>query len=157
MSAELPNIAAVLAAVLQRVPRDQQPLVIAFAERLAADRYRSWAARVDSDETKHQLEACAQREEEIAALVESLYTSPKSAQQKLLAAHPDLLEVNDTLFAPLALEQQFALQAQGERLGALTWRAFAQHAADERTREIFLRCAPLEEASADFLESLAQK
>ena len=157
MPTELPNIAAVLTAALQRVPRDQQPLLIAFAERLAADRYRGWAERVEDENTKRELDSCARREEEIAALIESLYSSAKSAQQKLLAAHPDLLEVNEKLFAPLELEQQFALQAQGERLGALTWRAFAQHATDERTREIFLRCAPLEEASADFLESIARK
>src|SRR5262245_14025170 len=43
-TSDLPNVAAALAQVLQRVPRRQQPLLIAIAERLAADRYRGWAA-----------------------------------------------------------------------------------------------------------------
>jgi hypothetical protein len=154
MTTELPNIAAVLAAVLQRVPREQQPLFIAVAERLAADRYRGWAEQVDDAATKAGLLACAEREEDIAARIESLYPAAESAQQSLLAAHPDLLEVNRTLFAPLPLAQQFALQAQGERLGAATWRAFADHAADTRARDVFLACAPLEEESAEFLETI---
>jgi hypothetical protein len=154
MPAGLPNIAAVLAAVLQRVPRAQQPLLIAYAERLAADRYRGWAEQVDNADTKAGLIACARREDEIATLIEGLYLAAKSAQQELLAANPDLLEVNKTLFAPLDLEQQFALQAQGERLGAATWRAFAEHATDPGALDVFLTCAPLEEENAEFLENL---
>lgn len=157
MSVELPNIAAILAAVLQRVPRQQQPLLIAFAERLAADRYRGWADLVDDAEKKTGLLACAKREENIATLIEGLYPAGRSVQQKLLAANPDLLEVNETLFAPLELEQQFVLQAQGERLGAATWRAFAQHATDSRERDVFLACAPLEEESAAFLETIIRQ
>jgi len=151
---DLPNIVAVLATILQRVPREQQPLLIAFAERLAADRYRGWAERVSAADKKTGLLACAEREEEIAARVESLYPNAGSVQQDLLAANPDLLKINRTLFEPLSLEEQFQLQAQGERLGAATWRAFAEHASDPRAREVFLACAPLEEKSAELLESL---
>ena len=154
MAAELPNIAAVLATVLQRLPREQQPLLIAYAERLAAERYRGWAARVGNEESKRELHACADREEEIAAHIEGLYPNARSLQQDLLAANPDLLEINRTLFEPLSLEQQFQLQAQGERLGAATWRAFADQAGDPKQRDIFLACAPLEEQSADLLERL---
>jgi hypothetical protein len=155
MTIELPDIAAVLAAILQRVPRAQQPLLIAYAERLAAERYRGWAESVDTAHEKDGLLGCAAREEEIAARIEALYPNAKSMQQDLLAANPDLLEINRTLFAPLTLEQQFQLQARGERLGAATWRAFGQHASEPRTREVFLECALLEEQSAELLETLA--
>ncbi len=156
MPAELPNIAAVLATVLQRVPRHHQPLVIAFAERLAAVRYRGWAEQIADAETQAALLACADREEDIAARIESLYPNASAMQQDLLASSPDLLDINRQLFAPLALEQQFRLQAQGERLGAATWRAFAEHATDPRVRDVFLGCAPLEERSAELLERLLQ-
>jgi hypothetical protein len=154
MPAEVPNIAAVLATVLQRVPRHHQPLLIAFAERLAAARYRGWAEQVADAERKAGLLACADREEEIAARIESLYPNASAMQQDLLGTSPDLLDINRQLFAPLALEQQFRLQAEGERLGAATWRAFAAHATDPRARDIFLACAPLEERSAKLLERL---
>ena len=38
MSSALPNIGEALAPVLARVPREQQPLLIALAERMAAER-----------------------------------------------------------------------------------------------------------------------
>lgn len=154
MLSELPDIAAVLADILARVPRPQQPLLIALAERLAADRYRAWAEQVAEADPKADLIACAGREEEIAERIESLYPNARSLQQDLLAANPDLLEINETLFAPLPREQQFRLQAQGERLGAATWRAFAEHATDTRAKDAFLGCAPLEEQNAEALEKL---
>lgn len=154
MSEELPDIGASLASVLQRVPRPQQPLLIAFAERLAAERYRGWAGQVADAKQKAALLACATREEEIAGRIERLYPGAEAAQKELLAANPDLLEINRKLFASLTLEQQFRLQAQGERLGAATWRAFAAHATDPAARDVFLGCAPLEEESAELLESL---
>ena len=40
----LPDVAAVLGSVLQRVEARERSLLIALAERLAAERYRGWAA-----------------------------------------------------------------------------------------------------------------
>jgi len=70
--------AEVLARVLQRVPREQQPLLIALAERLAAERYRGWADEVGDADRKAGLLACADREEEIARRVEELYPAAAS-------------------------------------------------------------------------------
>jgi hypothetical protein len=156
MPDELPNIGAAIAPVLQRVPREQQPLLIAFAERLAAERYRGWAGKVDDADQKAALLACAAREEEIASRIERLYPRAESTQQDLLAANPDLLDINSKLFASLTLEQQFRVQAQGERLGAATWRAFAKHATEDAASDVFLACALLEEESAELLESLVR-
>jgi hypothetical protein len=54
----------------------------------------------------------------------------------------------------LPLPHQFTIQAQGERLGAATWRAFARHTEVPSVRDTFLVCAELEEQSATVLEAI---
>lgn len=151
---ELPDIAEVLAGILQRVPPGQHAVLIALAERLAAERYRGWASEVAGPDRRAGLLACADREEEIARRVEALYPAAGATQRDLLASQPDLLELNRTLFAGRPLGQQFLLQARGERLGAATWRAFAQGEKTAERRDTFLGCALLEEESAAYLESI---
>ena len=150
--AESPNIAVVLARVLVHVPREQQPLLIAFAERLAAERYRGWADEPEAAPIRAELRACADREEEIARRIESLYPDAASVQRAVVESNPDLLEVNRMLFAGRPLVEQFQTQAEGERLGAATWRAFGAHAKDAAARDVFVGCAALEEESAVVLE-----
>jgi len=151
---ELPNVAEVLGRVLQRVPPQDRPLLIALAERMAAERYRGWAADPANRSRRSGLLACADREEEIARRVESLHPAAASVQRDMLAKHPDLEEINRELFAGRPLEEQFAIQARGERLGAATWRSLARRAEVEAERQTFLGCALLEEESAAYLESL---
>jgi hypothetical protein len=153
-SGPLPNIAQVLAPLLQRVPLHRQPLLIALAERMAAERYRGWAAQASTPERKSALLACADREEDIARRVEALYPTADSIEAEILERNPDLVEINRTLFAPYPLEEQFVLQAQGERVGAATWRAFARQDNRAEARDVFLSCALLEEENANFLESI---
>jgi hypothetical protein len=148
----LPNLVQILARILQGVPREQQPLLIALAERMAAERYRTWAD--DAEGTRRaELLACADREQEIAGRVEGLYPDGAAIQREMFGANADLAAANRTLFAGRPLAQQFALQAQGERMGAATWRSFAKHATSAERRETFLACAALEEESAAVLES----
>lgn len=151
---ELPNVAAILGDVLRRVPASHRPLLIALAERMAAERYRAWAKEACADTRASQLSACASREEEIARWVESLYPEAASVQRDLLTNNPDLEEINSSVFASRPLDEQFAIQAQGERAGAAIWRSFAQHAESEAARVVFLGCADIEEESAEYLESL---
>jgi len=151
---KLPSVGDVLAPVLARVAVEKRPLLIAAAERMAGQRYRGWARDAADADRKAGLETCADREEEIARRVESLFTDAGSLQRELTAALPDLAEVNQSLFAPYTIEEQFRIQAQGERLGAATWRSFAKHAESQQTAEVFESCAVLEEESATFLESL---
>jgi len=148
---QLPDVAAVFAPVLARVSREQQPLLLAVAERLAAERYRGWAGSADPTH-RADLLACAEREEEIARRVEALFADAAAIQRDILAWNPDLEELNRALFKGRPLEDQYTIQAQGERLGAATWRAFADHAPS--ARETFLACAELEEASAAVLEAI---
>ena len=151
---ELPDIGQALAVVLQRVAKPDRPLLIALAERLAAERYRGWADRWRDGADRAALLACAAREEEIAAKVETLFPDAAAAQAGLRAAHPELPEVNRSLFAGRPLAEQLRIQANGERLGAATWRSFARQEADGARREALLACAELEEASARVLEAL---
>jgi hypothetical protein len=135
------------------VPEAQRPLLVAVAERLAAERYRGWAEQVTSAELRARLLACADREEEVATKVESLFPRAAETQRELLAAHPELTLVNRTLFAGRPLAQQFEIQAKGERSGAGLWRSLAQRAQDPHVRDTYLACAKLEEASAEVLEA----
>jgi hypothetical protein len=150
---DLPDVAAVVGPILQRVPRAHRPLLVALAERLAAVRYRAWA-EVGDPQDASRLSACADREEEIARRIESLYPDASSIQRDLVAKHPELDEVNRSIFAGRPLDDQFAIQARGERVGAATWRYFAERAETAAARDQFLLCADLEEESAACLESL---
>ena len=149
----LPNLAEVLAPILAGVPRQRQPLLIAIAERMAAERYRGWAADAANVNRQADLLACAAREDEIARRVEALFPDAAAFQRELIAANPDFEAINRSVFAGGSLDRQFTIQARGERLGAATWRAFAAHAENLAARETFLACAILEEQSAVVLES----
>lgn len=150
----IPSIGEVLAPLLQRVPPSQQPLLIAAAERMAATRYRAWATRVSDAGQATRLLACADREDDIADRVERLFPDAQVIQRELATTVPEVAEINRSLFADRPLAVQFAIQANGERLGAATWRSFAKHATGA-ARETFLACAELEERSAEVLEAMA--
>ena len=150
----LPNLGGVFARVLQRVSEEQRPLLIAIAERLAAERYRGWAKDPSMSEHAPALLACARREEEIAARVEALFPGASAIQQEMFEKNPDFPEINRSVFAGLSLPEQFRIQAQGERLGAATWRALARKEESPVAREVYLACAELEQASALVLEAI---
>ena len=150
----LPNLGGIFANVLQRVAEPHRPLLIAIAERLAAERYRGWAKEPTMSEHAAQLLACARREEEIATRVEALYPRAAAIQLEMLEKNPDFAEINRSVFAGRSLPEQFRLQAQGERLGAATWRALARTEGSAVAREVYLACAELEQASALVLEAI---
>lgn len=150
---ELPSVAEIFAPLLARVAPEHQPLLIAIAERMAAERYRGWAEAGQDPARRSELLACAEREEEIAGRVESLYADAAAIQADLRAKHPELEGLNRSVFADRPLEDQYAIQAQGEHVGAATWRSLAKRA-EPRGRQTFLDCAELEEQSAAVLESI---
>jgi hypothetical protein len=150
----LPDVAAILGPLLAGVGPAERPLLLAIAERMAAERYRRWAGEVADAEVRTGLLACAEREDEIASRVEAAVVDAAAVQQRLRADHPTLAAINDGIFAGRPLREQFAIQASGERLGAATWRGFAAAHPDAAIRAAFLACAPLEEASAAFLEGV---
>lgn len=150
----IPNIAEILAGVLRNIDPKLQPMLLAKLERLAAERYRTWASDHADQSTKEGLLACAEREEEIARRVESLAPNASAIQDKLLSDNPDLLDLNRTLFEGRPIEVQFAMQADGERAGAAAWSAYAAVASDPSAQELLQSCSPLEQANADFLQTL---
>lgn len=151
--AELPDLAGIIAPLLAQVDSGRRPLFVALAERLAAERYRAWAAEARDPDARKQLLACADREVEIAERVEALHPDAAAVQADLRARHPELEELNRSLFEGRPTREQQTMQAAAERVGASTWRSFAR-AAEPRAREVFLACAVLEERSAETLERL---
>ena len=156
-STALPDLAEIVGGLLARVPREQRPLFIALAERLAAERYRGWAREKAVEDRAAEILACAEREETIARNVEGFHPDARKIQDELLAQYPELVEMNRSIFADRPLEDQFEIQARGELIGATTGRAFAAGSTDPSVRDTYLACAELEEESADLLESIVEK
>ena len=148
------DVGAALRSLIAAVAPAEQPLFLAIAERMAADRYRRWADEIGDATARTRLLAGAAREDESASRVEAVFPDAAAIQSRLRATHPTLTAVTAEIFDGRPLVEQFAIQATGERLGAQTWRAFAAAWPDEGVRAAFLACAPLEEASAEVLESL---
>lgn len=155
-AAGLPDIAAIIAEALQRVAPERQPLLVAIAERLAAERYRGWANDPTNEAYRSRLLACATREEEIASCVEALSPEPAAIEHDIRREHPELEEIDRTVFADRPLTQQFAIQARGERLGAAFWRSVAGREPHAEARQTLLRCAELEEENARVLEAICE-
>jgi hypothetical protein len=150
----IPNVATILAGALRNVDVKLQPILLAKLERLAAQRYRNWASDHPDRSVKEGLLACADREEEIARRIESLVPNASVIQDRLLAENPALLDLNRTLFEGRPLKIQFAMQAEGERAGAAAWKAFAAATPDPSAQQLLLSCSALEQANADFLQTL---
>ena len=147
------RLAELVGPALAGLKPEQQPAIIALAERIAAGRYRAWADQIGDAEGRATLLACVTREEEIASRVEATVPDAKRLQDAAEAAHPHLRDGYAALFTGLSLAEQLSLQAQAERTGAATWRNLAQAAADE-IQGVYLACADLEETSATAVEAL---
>lgn len=154
MSDALPSVAELVGPIIEKVELEQQPLLIALAERIAARRYLTWAGVVGNTGDRDRLVACAEREEEVARRVEALFDGASAVQSELLARHGGLEAAYCELFEGRPLFEQFTIQSRGERLGAATWRALAEKSDDDSVRNTYLDCAKLEEESAIVLEDL---
>lgn len=146
------ELTAVLGQLMQRAAPGQQQLLMALAERMAADRYRTWADG-ESGERRVALLACAAREEEVARRIEALHDKAAAVQAQIREQNPDIGELARAFFARFPVDEQYRLQAQAERLGAASWRSLAKRADGASLRDVYLTCAALEEESAVVLES----
>ena len=148
---ELPSIAAILTPVAVRLPLRQQRLLIAHAERQAAEMYRSWAAQVGAPEREGFLR-CAEREEDIAGRIEALEPEADTLRRQVEAAlPPDLNAQVRAVYAGRPLEQQWEIQRRAERAGKKTWENFAAAESDSAAQTVLRTCAALEDESASFL------
>ena len=157
MPDSLPSVGEIVGPIVAKVTPGQQPLLIALAERIAAGRYRAWAAEIGDPADRARLLACADREEEIARRVEARFADASEVQAELQAQHAGLEATYRGLFDGRPLADQLTIQAQGERLGAATWRSFAERSDDDGARKTYLDCAKLEEDSAAVLEDLVRR
>ena len=57
----IPNLAEIFRPALERVALEQRPLLIALAERLAADRYREWANAAGAESVDHERDVQVRR------------------------------------------------------------------------------------------------
>lgn len=142
--------------LLAQVPEPHRPLLLALAERMAAGRYRVWAELPPHSHRRDGFVECARREEDIATRIESLFPDAAHIQDRLRDELPEFEDVNAAAFDGLSLTEQLTLQAEGERLGAATWRTMAATVDDGKTRSLLLSCAGLEDKNAEFLERMLQ-
>jgi rubrerythrin len=153
----LPDLGEQLRPLIQALPSAIQPRLMARLERAAADRYRAWAAACPDPATAEGLRACAGREEEVAARVETRYPPQPDEQRYFGEALPTIAEAYRSALAERPLDEQYAIQAAAERRGAAFWRFLASSVTDASVRETLRSCAELEELSAEFLEALLSR
>lgn len=153
-SKQLPDLGEALRTIVESLPEPVRPRFLALLERNAGERYRTWAELWPDAAQARGLRECAEREDRIAALVEELFPRQPGEEVHVGPLLPKLADVARDLFQGRPLLEQFAIQAAGERRGASVWRLFASQSDVATARETLLRCAALEEASAELLERL---
>lgn len=149
----VPDFGTLLAQHIGSVPADAIPAFLARLERTAADRYRLWAKALP--EYADGLLQCAAREDSIADRVEGIY--PATAPNQIAAMDAAIGPARDTyykVFADLTAVQQMTIQANAERQGAAAWRAMIEAENDDSICNTLEQCAQIEEASADYLDTL---
>ena len=128
----LPDIAALLLQVVTSVPEAVRPRLLALLERTAAGRYEGWAKELPAHATR--LLECAARENEIAATAERIFPLDAAGREKLETPLQGAREAYFAALAPLAIRDQFRLQAIAERAGGSAWRAMAAALGETRPR-----------------------
>jgi hypothetical protein len=132
----------------------EQLFVAALLESGSADRYRAWSAEALDEELAQGLGACAAREDEIARLIRTHFADivrPPADFDTL--ARRIQTEVGD-VFGGHMRDSQYRIQAQAERGGEQLWKDLAADEANQESKEVLLRCASLEAASAEYLENI---
>lgn len=129
------------------------PMVVAMLERLAGEWYRGWADSAADPVERAGLLACADREDEIAAFIESLDADAASRVAELNGRFPDLRERYDSVMAGRSRAEQLRIQAEGELGGADYMRQFAA-ATEGAVAARFASLASCEEANSKFLSVL---
>lgn len=139
--------------LLPELAEEEIPMAVAMIERIAAQQYRAWADGADDPIERAGLIACADREDEIAAFIESIDPDAASRVAELNARFPDLQERYDSVLAGRSREEQLRIQSEGELGGADYMRQFAE-ATDGAVSARFASLAFCEEANSKFLAAL---
>jgi 4-carboxymuconolactone decarboxylase len=153
---ELPDLAEIVGAFLSECSPTQQRLLLAGAERMAAEQYHRWAEGA-ADDDRRELIAAAEREEQVAAVLEKLTSDATETARALEDRIPALSTVYRSVLQGRSLRDQFAIQAAAERAGGALLRAYAEREADDTRRDALLAAAGLEEANASFLDGVVEQ
>ena len=139
--------------LVPEIPEEDIPMMIAMLERIAAGKYRGWAASSTDTVERDGLIACEAREVEIADFIESLYPDASDTIASLNAKFPDLQSRYDEVMAGRSRTEQVRIQSEGELGGA----DFMQQFASANTGAVaarFQSLAVCEEANSRFLAAL---
>jgi 4-carboxymuconolactone decarboxylase len=151
---ELPDLAALVGTFFSQCSHSEQRVLLASAERLAADQYRRWTEQTGG-EGRDEFLAAAAREEQVAAVLEKLTPGAAETARALEDRFPMLPAAYRSVLEGRTLRDQFSIQAAAERAGGALLRAFAERESDAAARDELLAAAGLEEANASFLEGVA--
>lgn len=150
---QIPNFGKVLSPLFADLPPQVMPAFLARLERIAASRYRLWAAAAPA--WADELLACADREDEIAERVLALFPIDADTAATLDLRVPGAREQYAALFEPYSVRDQLTMQAAAERQGAAAWRSVSAipGLSAAALREL-AHCSALEEATAAVVDAL---
>lgn len=151
---KLPDLLEILTPLFEQCDPQEQRILLAILERLAAKRYRAWAETLTDPQQKQGFLACAEREEQIAEAVEALHPQAKEIADIVWKRLPNIDELYAEAMRSLSPSQQWQVQAVGELGGAELLRGFAKAETNPEAREALLACAPKEEASSHYLQDI---
>jgi 4-carboxymuconolactone decarboxylase len=150
---ELPDLADLVGTFLGQCSPTERRVLLAGAERLAAQQYRRWAERA-ADEDRDGFLASAEREERVAEVLEKLTPEAAKTARALDERFPMLPGAYRSLLQGRSPRDQFAIQSAAERAGGALLRALAEREDDATACDALLTAAALEEANAGFLDAV---
>ncbi len=146
----IPNFGELLAKHIAKLPPESIPGLLAQLERSAGERYREWASELEPH--GDGLLACADREDDIANRVDTLFPISEEHQPLVDEIVPLAIETFLGVYSGLSSIQQITIQANAERQGASAWRGLVE--AYPQFAEDLESLAKTEESNADYLDAL---
>jgi hypothetical protein len=151
MSSQLPDLLTVLSPLFAQCAPDEQRILLAMLERLAAEHYRRWADEVSDPPQKQGLLAAAAREVHIAEVAESLEPHAEQIAKTLWDRFPNIRSLYADAMRPMTLIEQWTVQSAGEHGGSQLWRSFAEAEPNPAVRAKLLACSEEDEENSRFL------
>jgi len=150
--AKLPDLIAILGTpIFDQCAPDEQRILLAVLERLAAEHYVRWADGLSDPSQKQGFLACAAREESIADVVEGLEPRARQIAQDLWARFPHMRTLYAETMQKLDRTEQWTVQSAGEHGGAELLRSFAEAEQNPDRRAKLLACSAKDEENSRFL------
>ena len=153
MSEQPESLLEVLVPVIEGAPAEDLPLLLAWLERIAAEKYRVWAQQTTDDVECKGLIDCAFREDDIAEFIEFVEPQAEARTRSLKEQFPDMDALYDSVMAGHDRAEQLRREAEGGLGGAGFLRQFASAHSGAIAGQ-FEALAHYEEANSSFLNNL---